>query len=153
MKYPPSHLTPFPPTFPRETACKTIAAARNCARAPAIPLTTFRMNTCKSVSKQRTLSTFRMNTYAKPGGGGPQTRSARLKSAATLQRKQIPHTARKRPSGFPSRIGAGGMTGWVAVIVSGRGERRRILNSTSSRRWHRTWRGISRPRTRPVWGP
>src|SRR6266478_8414558 len=71
MKYPPSHLTPLPPTFPRETACKTIAAARNCARAPAIPLTTFRMNTCKSVSKQRTLSPFRMNTYAKPGGGGP----------------------------------------------------------------------------------
>jgi len=32
-------------------------------------LSTFRMNTCKSVSKQRTLSTFRMNTYEKPGGG------------------------------------------------------------------------------------
>jgi hypothetical protein len=28
------------------------------------------MNTCKSVSKQRTLSTSRMNTYAKTGGGG-----------------------------------------------------------------------------------
>src|SRR6266404_5006556 len=34
------------------------------------PLTTFRMNTCKSVSKQRTLTTFRMNTYAKQGEGG-----------------------------------------------------------------------------------
>ena len=33
-------------------------------------LTTFRMNTCKSVSKQRTLTTFRMNTYAKTGGEG-----------------------------------------------------------------------------------
>src|SRR3981189_744497 len=33
-------------------------------------LTTFRMNTCKSVSKQRTLSPFRMNTCEKPGGGG-----------------------------------------------------------------------------------
>jgi hypothetical protein len=32
----------------------------------------FRMNTCKSVSKQTTLTPFRMNTYAKPGGeGGP----------------------------------------------------------------------------------
>src|SRR5258707_12765141 len=34
------------------------------------PLSTFRMNTCKSVSKQRTLTTFRMNTYAKQGEGG-----------------------------------------------------------------------------------
>src|SRR3981189_2166760 len=32
-------------------------------------LTTFKMNTCKSVSKQRTLSTCRMNTYAKTRGG------------------------------------------------------------------------------------
>ena len=32
-------------------------------------LSTFRMNTCKSVSKQRTLTTFRMNTCAKTGGG------------------------------------------------------------------------------------
>ena len=30
----------------------------------------FRMNTCKSVSKQRTLTTFRMNTYKKTRGGG-----------------------------------------------------------------------------------
>jgi hypothetical protein len=35
------------------------------------PINTFRMNTCKSVSKQRTLSPSRMNTYTKPGGGGP----------------------------------------------------------------------------------
>ncbi len=34
------------------------------------PLTTFRMNTCKSVSKQSTLTTFRMNTYEKQGEGG-----------------------------------------------------------------------------------
>ncbi len=33
-------------------------------------LTPFRINTCRSVSKQRTLSTFRINTYEKPGGGG-----------------------------------------------------------------------------------
>src|ERR1700730_6294582 len=33
-------------------------------------VTTFRMNTCKSVSKQRTLSPSRMNTYVKTGGGG-----------------------------------------------------------------------------------
>src|SRR5271167_1252560 len=30
----------------------------------------FRMNTCESVSKQRTLTSSRMNTYAKPRGGG-----------------------------------------------------------------------------------
>src|SRR5258708_4008288 len=30
----------------------------------------FRMNTCKSVSKQRTLTAFRINTYEKQGGGG-----------------------------------------------------------------------------------
>src|SRR2546427_8513285 len=29
----------------------------------------FRINTCKSVSKQTTLSTFRINTYEKTGGG------------------------------------------------------------------------------------
>src|SRR6266478_6190376 len=29
----------------------------------------FRMNTCKSASKQRTLTLFRMNTYEKQGGG------------------------------------------------------------------------------------
>ncbi|MCU1241721.1 MAG: hypothetical protein JWO71_2447, partial [Candidatus Acidoferrum typicum] len=40
------------------------------SRCYGIPLTTFRMNTCKSVSKQRTLSLFRMNTYAKTGGRG-----------------------------------------------------------------------------------
>src|SRR5713226_2090697 len=34
-------------------------------------LSTFRMNTSKSVSKQRTLSTFRMNTYEKEGRGWP----------------------------------------------------------------------------------
>jgi hypothetical protein len=32
--------------------------------------TTFRINTCKSVSKQSTLTPFRMNTYEKTGEGG-----------------------------------------------------------------------------------
>src|SRR5258708_27708382 len=36
----------------------------------ATPVSPFRMNTCKSVSKQRTLTTFRMNTYEKQGEGG-----------------------------------------------------------------------------------
>jgi hypothetical protein len=32
----------------------------------------FRINTCKSLSKQTTLTIFRMNTYKKPPGGGYQ---------------------------------------------------------------------------------
>src|ERR1700719_3052017 len=42
----------------------------SCWRFLCPPLTTFRMNTCKNVSKQSTLTTFRMNTYEKRGGGG-----------------------------------------------------------------------------------
>ena len=34
------------------------------------PINTFRINTCKSVSNQTALTSFRMNTYAKRGGGG-----------------------------------------------------------------------------------
>ncbi len=33
-------------------------------------VSSFRINTCKSVSKQMTLSTFRINTYEKTGGWG-----------------------------------------------------------------------------------
>src|SRR5712692_6640374 len=36
----------------------------------ATPVSPFRMNTCKSVSKKKTLTTFRMNTYEKRGEGG-----------------------------------------------------------------------------------
>jgi hypothetical protein len=44
------------------------------------PINTFRMNTCKSVSKQSTLTIFRMNIYAKRGEGVPlaQMAEARL---------------------------------------------------------------------------
>src|ERR1700732_1564865 len=56
------------------------------------PISLFRMNTCKSVSKQRTLSTFRMNTYAKPGGGGlprqTQSRFAPARPTPILQRQR-----------------------------------------------------------------
>src|SRR5712691_1873716 len=38
-------------------------------------LTTFRINTCKSVSKQSTLTAFRINTCEKPRGGGGAYRS------------------------------------------------------------------------------
>src|SRR6266404_9287859 len=36
---------------------------------PKTALTTFRMNTSKSVSEQRTLTPFRMNTFEKKAGG------------------------------------------------------------------------------------
>jgi hypothetical protein len=48
-----------PDLSPRAKDCKNTETA-----------TAFRMNTCKSVSKQTTLTTFRMNTYAKRGEGG-----------------------------------------------------------------------------------
>ena len=39
-------------------------------RSPPFRVSTFRINTSKSVSKQTTLTSFRMNTYEKPGGRG-----------------------------------------------------------------------------------
>src|SRR6266404_5055912 len=69
MKYLVSLVTPFPPTFAAKPTCRRIESLRNSARASTIPLSTFRMNTCKSVSKQRTLSPSRMNTCEKTGGG------------------------------------------------------------------------------------
>ena len=45
--------------------------AKGCKSTDTATLTTFRINTCKSVSKQRTLTSFRMNTYKKTGEGGP----------------------------------------------------------------------------------
>src|SRR6266404_5402046 len=41
-----------------------------------LPSNSFGINTCKSVSKQRTLSPSRMNTYAKTGEGGPPTQGS-----------------------------------------------------------------------------
>src|ERR1700736_2102609 len=41
---------------------------------PLLFLNTFRINTCKSVSKQKTSSPFRINTYEKPGGRGAGSR-------------------------------------------------------------------------------
>jgi len=108
MKYHASRLTPFPPTFPRKLACNRIESAGNCARAPTDPLSTFKINTCKSVSKQRTLSPSRMNTYAKTGGGGLLARLAvveaglyaRLASGASALRS-CPHSIRLESICYP----------------------------------------------------
>jgi len=56
------------------------------------PPTPFRINTCKSVSKQTTLTPFRINTYEKQGEGGGvpgaqrPCRSTLQKAAATLRK-------------------------------------------------------------------
>jgi hypothetical protein len=62
-------ISPLATSHPKRPfpACRQ-ASSENSAN-PAT-LSTFKMNTCKSVSKQRTLSPFRMNTYAKTGGRG-----------------------------------------------------------------------------------
>ena len=48
-------------------------------------LSPFRMNTCRTVTKQTTLTPFRMNTCEKPGGGG-EASAAR----ATQRRRRLP---------------------------------------------------------------
>jgi hypothetical protein len=55
--------------------------AKGCKNSETATLTTFRINTCKSVSKQTTLTSFRINTYKKPGEGGP-LQTAGLDSAS-----------------------------------------------------------------------
>src|SRR6266851_6514753 len=60
-------------------------------------LTTFRINTCKSVSKQRTLTSFRINTCEKPRGGGtPLTASGKVPFTDTSSRRN----AAPRPCPF-----------------------------------------------------
>ncbi len=51
------------------------------------PLTTFRINTCKSVSKQTTLTTFRINTYKKTGEGGTPTLPRLQRPASSIQNR------------------------------------------------------------------
>src|SRR5258708_13665961 len=58
-------------TLPRQAALpKRAHFAKGCKNTETATLTTFRINTCKSVSKQRTLTIFRINTCEKQGGGG-----------------------------------------------------------------------------------
>ncbi len=66
---------PAPPNLSTCALRAPIDSPSSAPRAPSImqyaaPISPFRMNTCKSVSKQSTLTPFRMNTYAKPGGEG-----------------------------------------------------------------------------------
>jgi hypothetical protein len=66
--YPPQRDS-YLPRLPRahlEDGCKNTKTAT---------LTAFRINTCKSVSKQRSLTPFRINTYGKRGEGGTPSRT------------------------------------------------------------------------------
>ena len=65
---------PLPPDAPSGVS-EGAHFAKGCKSAETATLTTFRMNTCKSVSKQRTLTTFRMNTYEKQGEGGTRAKT------------------------------------------------------------------------------
>jgi len=58
-------------------------------------LSTFRMNTCKNVSKESALTTFRMNTYAKRGEGGAAI-------PVPLPTTHFPATASRRDRKLPS---------------------------------------------------
>src|SRR5712664_15298 len=55
---------------PQQRSSPTYLPLSSCRKNTETPLTSFRINTCKSVSKQRTLTPFRMNTYEKTGVGG-----------------------------------------------------------------------------------
>src|SRR5713101_6604349 len=58
----------------------------------------FRMNTCESVSKQRTLTTFRINTYEKPGAeGGPAFRVSSVQPRVSSLQNHMRHVAPLSP--------------------------------------------------------
>src|SRR5712692_9162811 len=72
---PPRLFTLLAPIFEgslegRGTFLPRICLARGCKNTNTATLTTFRINTCKSVKTQRTLTTVKINTYRKPGEGG-----------------------------------------------------------------------------------
>src|SRR6266481_5825488 len=66
----PSDRRPSVPFFPQHPIVVHPSAPLNSRPFKRATLTTFRINTCKSVSKQRTLTPFRINTYEKHRGGG-----------------------------------------------------------------------------------
>src|SRR5712692_6344877 len=109
---PPRLFTLLAPIFEgslegRGTFLTRICLARGCKNTETATLTTFRINTCKSVSKQRTLTTFRINTCEKQGGGGLELYTvSRPTSPACLESGLPIHTTLHRTalSGSSSRI-------------------------------------------------
>src|SRR5713226_5260322 len=80
---------------PRRGSCLSRAHfAKGCKDTETATLTTSRINTCKSVSKQRTLTPFRINTYKKTGEGGtPANRRPHNQQLPCSQLKQRPSHA------------------------------------------------------------
>jgi len=72
----------------------------------------FRINTCKSVSKQTTLTPFRMNTYEKQGGGGvsisPTPGQAGAEARPYIGRGRLKPCPRCRASSRSRRTPRGG---------------------------------------------
>src|SRR5260370_40658789 len=62
-------------------------------------LTSFRINTCKSVSKQRTLTPFRINTYEKHRGRGV----VRLTSSSAFREKKTPSSGGRARGDTPAK--------------------------------------------------
>jgi hypothetical protein len=100
----PSHCSPLhrPPINRRPRPFRMNAYERQTKRAHFAQfwcnVSPFRMNTCKSASKQRTLTSFRMNTYEKQAGGGWLTRNPARISEGSLVWKQQPAFVRgQRP--------------------------------------------------------
>ncbi len=75
--------------------------AKGCKNAKTAPLTTFRINTCKSVSKQRTLTLFRINTYEKQGRGYPSTSAPRSRERESPDWRSVPPSYAPRAASIP----------------------------------------------------
>src|SRR5713226_7749914 len=75
------------PFFPQRPIVVHPSAPLNSRPFKTATLTTFRINTCKSVSKQRTLTPLRINTYKKQGRGGtPSIRTKALSRDTSPQK-------------------------------------------------------------------
>jgi hypothetical protein len=74
------------PIYPpwRDSCLPRAPLAKGCKCTRTATLNTFRINTCKSVSKQKTLTPFRINTYEKQGGRGVLLQTVGLESATSL---------------------------------------------------------------------
>src|SRR6266849_6872200 len=104
---------------------------RRATRHSPLALTTFKINTCKSVSKQATLTPFRINTYEKRGGRGVPVFSA--SPASSLQASSLQnlmrHVAPLSPvpsfdcAYFPSPRGCTIQSTEMAVALRGRPQR------------------------------
>jgi hypothetical protein len=83
----------YPLRQPRTATCSPYQWHLDFSRSLAVLLSTFRINTCKSVSKQRTSTIFRINTCEKTGGGGYHLPQSRI-LPPYIGKKKEPATAR-----------------------------------------------------------